>query len=492
MTNLFASEDSIVRSLNSTLSDCYITLGRLMLSLGGKEKKQLEGTLSGEIKQVFVKLCELRNPKIIANLRNIPGMQGLLQEAGLKIPRLRGLADVVATSEKILSMENLSSETIISTLDISKFCKDLKACLMYSKAELEDEAITKAYRKSGDMLATVANILWEEAQNPKAQDKLTLINLISTIAEIWDWMGNEGLHMIIPELMQGKLLNWILEKLTSILSEFRRTGEEKPKEYLTESLYNQKKIRQIEQEHKFDNSPFMKLTIVLQHIIAILLKRNEDKINKQLEDLNFGQIFGEHLILQYEFLKLTIDSQAERLGLLDIYVEQNYNRLSILGYLLSSHSSTLKNQFLKSHFLEKMISEYIKDTREFSVKFNKIDIKFLAFRHSYPLRNESISIMSEIIKNKRNAYELYTELMQRIYRHQLIAHECATISLNQKAPELQMQTALLFFSILLQAEDDISHAFKDEGVNVAINKILTQNIMLKKQFPLLAKYFHMC
>ena len=38
--------------------------------------------------------------------------------------------------------------------------------------------------------------------------------------------------------------------------------------------------------------------------------------------------------------------------------------------------------------------DYIGDFREFNIQFSKIDLEFLAFRRSFPLRLEAISILN--------------------------------------------------------------------------------------------------
>lgn len=89
--------------------------------------------------------------------------------------------------------------------------------------------------------------------------------------------------------------------------------------------------------------------------------------------------------------------------LMDSYVKKNEIRLNTFEYLLRSHEHTLKDQFIKSNFCDRLFSDYIKDFREFNIQFSKIDIEFLAFRRSYPVRLESISLLNTCLMLKKNS-----------------------------------------------------------------------------------------
>lgn len=58
---------------------------------------------------------------------------------------------------------------------------------------------------------------------------------------------------------------------------------------------------------------------------------------------------------------------------------------------------------MKSNFFEKLFAEYISDFREFNIQFSKIDLEFLAFRKTFPLRLEAISLLNTALLNKSRA-----------------------------------------------------------------------------------------
>jgi len=490
LINIFASPQIYSRPFQNALADCYPILAKLMISLSGKEKK-LDSALVGEIKQFFECIFALRKPEILDKLKQSYGIKGLLKQSGLQIPKLKTLGEIAAIAQQVLNKEGITEEIVDS---VPELIKDFKAILsQISNDKTNTPKLTELMRRDCqkviDMLFKISDILWQIAENPKNKTRMSVINITSCIFNTWDWICAKGFYMLIADAAAGKMIDWMQLKLSAILSEFRRLGEENPTDYLSESLYNKTKIKKAERIHKYETLPLLPLSIPLQHILSQFVELNIPVLNEQLEKSNFGGVFGEQLQLQYEFLRLAMESETERLGLLDVYVEQNSNRLTTIENILKSKSSILKTQLLKSRFIERLASEYMKDTHEFSVKYNKIDLKFLAYRYSYPVRNEAISIMSEIFKNKENAYELYTELVQRLYRHSSIYDESSIIKNHSVENDLKVQTSLVFFSVLLQAGEDIERGLKDEGVTESINEILRAKPILQGQFPMLAKYF---
>ena len=53
--------------------------------------------------------------------------------------------------------------------------------------------------------------------------------------------------------------------------------------------------------------------------------------------------------------------------------------------------------------MEKLFQDYVHDFREFNIQFSKIDLEFLAFRRSYPVRLECISLINTVLMLKPKA-----------------------------------------------------------------------------------------
>jgi len=150
-------------------------------------------------------------------------------------------------------------------------------------------------------------------------------------------------------------------------------------------------------------------------------------LNRLLSEADFGFVFGEQLILDYDFIRHSIDNRIESMVLIDSYVKKNEIRLNTFEYLLRSSEHTLKTQFIKSNFFEKMFSEYVADFREFNIQFSKIDLEFLAFRKTYPLRLECISLLNTALLNRVRAPNVFTEAVMYARRHFLIRNEVAIL-----------------------------------------------------------------
>lgn len=88
---------------------------------------------------------------------------------------------------------------------------------------------------------------------------------------------------------------------------------------------------------------------------------------------------------------------------MDSYVKKNEIRLNTFEFLMRNSEPTIKDQFIKSNFCEYVFLEFIKDYREFNIQFSKIDLEFLAFRRSYPLRLEAISLVNTALTLKNHA-----------------------------------------------------------------------------------------
>jgi len=114
--------------------------------------------------------------------------------------------------------------------------------------------------------------------------------------------------------------------------------------------------------------------------------------------------------------------------MIDSYVKKNQIRLHMFEYLLKNSEHTLKFQFIKSEFIENLFLDYIKDQREFSLEFNKIDMSFLAFRKNLPIRLEGISMFNTCLMHQTEAPEVVKEFIMYARRHFTMRSELNNIS----------------------------------------------------------------
>ena len=113
-----------------------------------------------------------------------------------------------------------------------------------------------------------------------------------------------------------------------------------PFEHLT---FDDRKNRQTQSKRKFEIFPLTDIGSILQNIQYQLVRQNDPYINQLLSDANFGFVFGEQLLLEYDFVRHCIDNCVESMVLMDSYVKKNEIRLNTFEYLLRSHEHTLKD-----------------------------------------------------------------------------------------------------------------------------------------------------
>ena len=73
------------------------------------------------------------------------------------------------------------------------------------------------------------------------------------------------------------------------------------------------------------------------------MRKNNGFINQLLAEADFGFVFGEYLILEYDFIRHCIDNKIESMVLIDTYVKKNEIRLNTFECLLKNSEHTLKH-----------------------------------------------------------------------------------------------------------------------------------------------------
>jgi hypothetical protein len=94
---------------------------------------------------------------------------------------------------------------------------------------------------------------------------------------------------------------------------------------MNELIFN-KTQKEGQKDHKYDIFPFNPIGTALQNILYTLVQRDDPFINELLSKANFGFIFGEQLIMDYEFLKHCIENRTEGLVLVDVSFQSKIHR----------------------------------------------------------------------------------------------------------------------------------------------------------------------
>jgi len=134
-----------------------------------------------------------------------------------------------------------------------------------------------------------------------------------------------------------------------------------------------------------------------------------------------------------------------------------------------------------------VVGDYIRDFSEFNIQYSKIDVEFLAFRKSFPLRLEAISIFNTILMQRDRAPQVFSELIMFARRDFLINKE-ADMLRNGRITNKEA-TALLLFAIILEAnQEDLIFVMQQENVPTLINKLMKEYPSLNKRFPILSAF----
>ena len=218
---------------------------------------------------------------------------------------------------------------------------------------------------------------------------------------------------------------------------------------LEDLTLNTSKNKQLQSKRKYDMFPFTEIGAILQNIFYQLVRKDDKFINQLLSQANFGYVFGQHLVLEYDFIRNCIDNQIESLVLIDSYVKKNEIRLNTFEFLLQSSERTLKDQFLQSPFIDKMLGDYIYDFREFNIQFSKIDLEFLAFRRSYPIRLECISMLNTALMHHAEAHNVFSDFVKYARMHFLVKRELDLLRRGKVGNK--ESTALLLFAVIFES-----------------------------------------
>ena len=170
---------------------------------------------------------------------------------------------------------------------------------------------------------------------------------------------------------------------------------------------------------------------------------------------------------------------------MDSYVKKNEIRLNTFEYLLRSTDGSLKDQLIKSNFCERIFIEYIKDFREFNIQFSKIDLEFLAFRRSFPLRLEALSMFNCALMLKQFAPQIYSEFLMHSRRHLLIRSELNFLKASDVVNSKETTVFLLFAIILESNESDLIYNMVQEGAPQRIRDLMKGQPSLSPRFPVL-------
>lgn len=272
--------------------------------------------------------------------------------------------------------------------------RDLKCWIKNDQSSLPELVKIKAIERCLLTIIRVVNTLWKSYE--EADDKGAVLTIIEKSVFFIDWLCERGEHHYLFNKEHGKqLIGFYIDRTINVLTHYKLNstlGDRTP----VEDLIHGPNHKGGKETKKYDAFPFNKIGCILLNTLFKLLRADDPLLNELLCEANFGIKFGEILMLEYDFLRHCIDHNIEGLVLVDTFVKKNEIRLNMFQEFLKTSEPELRNQFIESGVIEIICRDYISDFREMNVSFNKIDLDFLAFRKSHPLRMEAISFVNTI------------------------------------------------------------------------------------------------
>jgi len=169
--------------------------------------------------------------------------------------------------------------------------------------------------------------------------------LIRAIVMLFDWLCLNNRFIFLFSEECGKTnIKFIIDTCNKVLSQFRRCFENANRMGTMEDLtFNKNSNKKVEKKRRFEIFEMTEVGAIFQNILYQIVKKNDPFLNRILSAANFGFVFGEQLILEFDFMRHCIDNRIESMVLMDSYVKKNEIRLNTFEYLLRSHEHTLKD-----------------------------------------------------------------------------------------------------------------------------------------------------
>jgi hypothetical protein len=455
MKNLFAGNDRVLTTLANPAYDTYLTILKILINLPKPDpgERELLATahrfkLHGLLQQKSINLVEYmfeqRRPAIIKEISCIGASSTLLKEQDLEIPIFVTLPDLMAFFDDYAALKVITPDKI-NPSNLINVVKNLRCWIkfFYDASNIKEDTKMKAIQRAINCLIKILKVVWKEymRSDEDGGDVLTTdtridyMQLIRICLSLFEWLCINDKHAFVFSPETGRQnLTFVINLSNSIICQFRlpmQSGRDKSAENrkaLSESVDKtdttllplENLSSKPDTTARFDILPFTDVGAILQNILCQLLRKNDYFLNTLLSECNFGCVFGEQVLLEYELIRHCIDSKVESLVLMDSYVKKNEIRVNTFEYLLRNSEHSLKDQLVQSNFWERIFQEFIGDYREFDIQFTKIDLAFLAFRKSFPLRLEAISLINTALLNKKSAPQVFNQMLMYARRHLLI------------------------------------------------------------------------
>ena len=315
----------MLRAFCSPATDGIATLCKSLVVHAKNTDNRSSRMLAPLIREALERALVQGRPLLLRAFENTPGAKALLRDQGLVIPKPVTLQQLLASIPKgELTYDIAASDMVVDLI------RDARCWLqyIYRQSNVPHDAAYAGVGQVIHRLIDVSECLWPvaaavpspgvfvgyvESQRDRARQ------VISNVLELLHWMTTMGMEYLWLE--QPEVLVWLCETLARSLQECLKADV-------------------------FRVYPMTNEAVTLQAILTQLLTRSAAK--KPLADLHFGELLGEQLGWQYDFIRKVILSGTEFLQVIPFYARQCDLRLKALEAILGAEHYQLQAQFLQT------------------------------------------------------------------------------------------------------------------------------------------------
>ena len=140
--------------------------------------------------------------------------------------------------------------------------------------------------------------------------KQEYMRLIRSTLMLFDWICLRGKFIFLFNEECGRAnLKFIIDICNKVLGQFRRPFEDADRMGPLEDLtFHDRENKNVQKKRTFEMFEMTDVGAILQNILYQIVKKNDTFLNKLLSEANYGFIFGEQLILEFDFIRHCIDN----------------------------------------------------------------------------------------------------------------------------------------------------------------------------------------
>ena len=526
---MLSNEKKIISNFNLALCNFYellVNTVRNCIQLPKHLQAQNDDTKSVEVnanrlfkenvKSVIKIIIELQNPYIKTQIFSSPTMLKYMNQNNLKFKPRMDINEIENKFKDINKAYLNKVEKVSSNNEIDEiiFWINCFKCWMF---HIGKENINNYLTSIKEVMYVIYKILNNEwTQGIKNKQKNCLV---FNIIKLYEWIIKNNYHeFIFPKDDESLSLQIIISFMNKIrdnnltmkdiiIKINKMTVAKTDKNYFNKT--RAKKSQEISKEKEdpyipnlFGNKSYTLqkiynyITIKMLNIIYIIFSQNDPFYNKLFEKIKFGVLISELFKIQYETISLFLNQENIDTSVLDNYMAEVRIRLGLFENMmkLPKKFDDIKMQFIENDFINYIFKNMIFDFRKFKTDFKKLTLEFLAFKSSYVLRAESLSILNIIFKKNNNINGrtkidcfVFDEVIRNIRVFNFVQNELNLI--KKKAKGNEVLSSLGFFNMILSNnERDIIKIMNLENASNYFIYAIQKDNSIKKLYPFIPEY----